>query len=85
MPPAGKRLESAAPLIVKLQGRGDALSRVVMDDRPESALEVAHRARADAGSLCQPFLGQPRRFPQALESAAKVLIDVIQIGDLNGE
>ena len=85
MPPSGKRLESAASLVVEPQGGGDALCRVVMDDRPESALEVAHRARADAGSLCQPFLGQARRIPQALESGAKVLIDVIQIGDLNGE
>ena len=85
MSPAGKRLEPAASLVVEPQGGGDALCRVVMDDRPEPALEVAHRARADAGSLCQPFLCQPRRFPQALESAAKVLIDVIQIGDLNGE
>ena len=56
-----------------------------MDDRPDSALEVAHRSRADAGSLGQPFLRQPRRISEALEGGPQVLIDVIQIGDLNGE
>jgi hypothetical protein len=54
-----------------------------MDDSSQAALEVAHRTRADPGSLSQPFLSQPGRPAQALESRAQLLVN--QIGDLNGE
>ena len=58
-----------------------------MDGRSQAALEVAHSASADSGSLGQPFLRQSGRHAEALEGCSQLVIDLnlAQIGELNGE
>jgi predicted ester cyclase len=56
-----------------------------MDERPQAPFDIAHGARADAGSFRELLLRHAGRQAQALQGGAEGLVDVAQIGDSNGD
>ena len=82
---ARKHLKPQALLIAQAERRCEPPGRVVVDQRPQTAFDVAHGSRADSRSFRELLLRHPGCQAQALQRPTQSLVDVTQIGDSNGD